>query len=142
LAQPKTITRADLVEALFKNARTPRALATAFLEAMLLRLEQSLVRGDTVKLARFGNFQVRSKTARVGRNPKTGEEVPITPRRVVTFKPSPMLRMRLEKSETKSTRSARAAKTAKPAKTARAKKTATADAAKAAKNTRPRKRSG
>jgi integration host factor subunit alpha len=93
----KTLTRADLVDALVKQAQQPRAAASDLLENLLGAIEAELVRGETVKLARFGNFVVREKRQRVGRNPKTGEEVPITPRRVVTFRPSPMLRTRVEK---------------------------------------------
>jgi integration host factor subunit alpha len=59
---------------------------------MLELMQDALVDGDPVKLSRFGNFNVRAKRQRIGRNPKTGEEVPITPRRVVTFRPSQMLR--------------------------------------------------
>ena len=88
----KTVTRADLVEALAKRANLQRGEATRLLSAMLDHVEAALVEGETVKLSRFGNFQVRAKRKRIGRNPKTGEEVPITPRRVVTFRPSQMLR--------------------------------------------------
>jgi integration host factor subunit alpha len=93
----KTITRADLVEALARRADMQRADANRLLTRMLEMLEDSLVAGDTVKLSRFGNFNVRAKRQRIGRNPKTGEEVPITPRRVVTFRPSQMLREFVEK---------------------------------------------
>jgi integration host factor subunit alpha len=64
---------------------------------MLEMMQDALVEGETVKLSRFGNFNVRDKRQRIGRNPKTGEEVPITPRRVVTFRPSQMLREFVEK---------------------------------------------
>jgi integration host factor subunit alpha len=93
----KTITRADLVEALARRANLQRADANRLLTRMLEMVQDSLVDGDTVKLSRFGNFNVRAKRQRVGRNPKTGEEVPITPRRVVTFRPSQMLREFVEK---------------------------------------------
>lgn len=93
----KTITRADLVEALARRADMQRADANRLLTRMLEMIEDSLVAGDTVKLSRFGNFNVRTKRQRIGRNPKTGEEVPITPRRVVTFRPSQMLREFVEK---------------------------------------------
>lgn len=93
----KTITRADLVEALARRANMQRADANRLLTRMLEMMQDSLVEGDTVKLSRFGNFNVRAKRQRVGRNPKTGEEVPITPRRVVTFRPSQMLREFVEK---------------------------------------------
>lgn len=93
----KTITRADLVEALARRADMQRADANRLLTRMLEMVQDSLVDGDTVKLSRFGNFNVRAKRQRIGRNPKTGEEVPITPRRVVTFRPSQMLRDFVEK---------------------------------------------
>jgi integration host factor subunit alpha len=93
----KTVTRADLVEALAKRANMQRADANRLLTRMLEMMQDSLVGGETVKLSRFGNFNVRAKRQRIGRNPKTGEEVPITPRRVVTFRPSQMLREFVEK---------------------------------------------
>ena len=93
----KTVTRADLVEALAKRANMQRADANRLLTRMLEMMQDALVDGDTVKLSRFGNFNVRAKRQRIGRNPKTGEEVPITPRRVVTFRPSQMLRDFVEK---------------------------------------------
>jgi len=93
----KTVTRADLVEALARSASMQRADANRLLTRMLDLMQDALVEGETVKLSRFGNFNVRAKRQRVGRNPKTGEEVPITPRRVVTFRPSQMLREFVEK---------------------------------------------
>jgi len=93
----KTVTRADLVEALARRANMQRADANRLLTRMLEMMQDALVEGDTVKLSRFGNFNVRIKRQRIGRNPKTGEEVPITPRRVVTFRPSQMLREFVEK---------------------------------------------
>jgi len=93
----KTVTRADLVEALAKRANMQRADANRLLTRMLEMMQDSLVDGETVKLSRFGNFNVRAKRQRIGRNPKTGEEVLITPRRVVTFRPSQMLREFVEK---------------------------------------------
>jgi integration host factor subunit alpha len=87
-----------LVEALARRAGLQRADANRLLTAMLDRMQDALVAGDPVKLSRFGNFVVRAKRQRVGRNPKTGEEVPITPRRVVTFRPSQMLREFVEKT--------------------------------------------
>ena len=93
----KTITRADLVEALARRANMQRADANRLLTRMLEMMQDTLVDGDAVKLSRFGNFNVRTKRQRIGRNPKTGEEVPITPRRVVTFRPSQMLREFVEK---------------------------------------------
>lgn len=93
----KTVTRADLVEAIARRAGLQRNEANRVLGSLLEHIEHSLIEGETVKLSRFGNFAVRAKRQRVGRNPKTGEEVPITPRRVVTFRPSQMLRDFVEK---------------------------------------------
>ena len=93
----KTVTRADLVEALAKRANMQRADANRLLTRMLEMMQDSLVDGEGVKLSRFGNFNVRAKRQRIGRNPKTGEEVPITPRRVVTVRPSQMLRAFVQK---------------------------------------------
>jgi integration host factor subunit alpha len=94
----KTVTRADLVEALVRNCQMQRPDANRLLTRMLDLIQDALVEGEAVKLSRFGNFNVRAKRQRIGRNPKTGEEVPITPRRVVTFRPSQMLRDFVEKS--------------------------------------------
>jgi len=93
----KTLTRADLVEALARRANLQRNDANHLLTRMLDMIQDSLVDGQSVKLSRFGNFNVRAKRQRIGRNPKTGEEVPITPRRVVTFRPSQMLREFVER---------------------------------------------
>jgi integration host factor subunit alpha len=94
----QTITRAELTEALVQETNKTRQECAQFLEDMLSAMETALVEGETVKLSRFGNFVVRQKRERVGRNPKTGQEVPITPRRVVTFRPSQLLRERVEKA--------------------------------------------
>jgi len=100
----KTVTRADLVEALARRAGVQRNDANRLLGAMLEHIEEALVAGDTVKLSRFGNFAVRQKRQRVGRNPKTGQEVPITPRRVVTFRASQMLRDLVEEKSKRARR--------------------------------------
>lgn len=93
----KTITRADLVESLARRTALPRHDANRLLTRMLDLMQDAMVQGETVKISRFGNFNVRAKRQRIGRNPKTGEEVPITPRRVVTFRPSQMFREFVEK---------------------------------------------
>ncbi|MFZ4071571.1 MAG: integration host factor subunit alpha [Caulobacterales bacterium] len=92
----RTLTRQDLAQQLHEKAALPKQAAAEFLEDVLSEIEAAIVRGDTVKLARFGNFVVRAKSERIGRNPKTGQEVPITPRRVATFRPSQILRARVE----------------------------------------------
>lgn len=94
----QTITRADIVDAIVREVGLTRQDSSAFLERVLELVCQELVEDRSVKLARFGNFVVRRKNARVGRNPKTGEEAPITARRVVTFRPSPLMRQRVEAS--------------------------------------------
>lgn len=94
---PKTLTRADLIEALGREIGLPRNECSDLLESMLEHLALALERGELVKLARFGNFAVRDKRPRIGRNPKTGVEAPISARRVVSFKPSQLLRARVER---------------------------------------------
>jgi integration host factor subunit alpha len=88
----KTATRADLLDAIYDSCRSlSRAQARDIFEMALEEISEALVRGETVKLRSFGLFAVRSKRERIGRNPRTGVEVPIKPRRVLTFKPSPVL---------------------------------------------------
>ena len=88
----KTATRADLLDAIYESCRTlSRAQARDIFEMALEEISDALVRGESVKLRSFGLFSVRSKRERIGRNPRTGIEVPIKPRRVLTFKPSPVL---------------------------------------------------
>lgn len=97
MLQAKTVTRADLVEMVSEKSRLPRSDAARIVARVFEVIEETLVHGEAVKLSRFGNFLVRSKRERVGRNPKTGLEVPITPRRVVTFRPSQLLKDKVEK---------------------------------------------
>jgi integration host factor subunit alpha len=88
----RTITRADLLNAVYESCKgLSRAQARDIFEMALEEISQALVRGETVKLRSFGLFAVRSKRERIGRNPRTGIEVPIKPRRVLTFRPSPVL---------------------------------------------------
>ncbi len=88
----KTTTRADLLEAVYSSSPVlSRAQAREVFEIALEEISDALVRGESVKLRSFGLFSIRSKRERIGRNPRTGVEVPITPRRVLTFKPSPVL---------------------------------------------------
>jgi integration host factor subunit alpha len=88
----KTITRADLSEAIYRKVGLSRAESAKLVEQVLGEICDSLAAGEAVKLSGFGNFMVRSKGERVGRNPKTGVEVPIEKRRVMVFKPSDKLR--------------------------------------------------
>src|SRR5690606_27176985 len=88
----KTITRADLAEAVYRTVGLSRTESAQLVEMVIDEICNALVRGETVKLSSFATFQVRYKNERVGRNPKTGEEVPISPRRVLTFKASNILK--------------------------------------------------
>jgi integration host factor subunit alpha len=88
----KTLTRMDLSEAVFREVGLSRNDSSNLVEAVLDEISDALASGETVKISSFGTFSVRSKTARVGRNPKTGEEVPINPRRVLTFRPSHLMK--------------------------------------------------
>ncbi|HVB90371.1 MAG TPA: integration host factor subunit alpha [Beijerinckiaceae bacterium] len=88
----KTITRADLLEVVYGCCPgLSRSQSKEIVEIALDEICATLLRGESVKLRGFGSFSVRSKSARVGRNPRTREEFPITARRVLTFKPSPRL---------------------------------------------------
>jgi len=91
-----TFSRADVVEALTQEAGLARLQAASVLEQMLGILSDTLVRGDSIKISSFGSFQVRHKSKRVGRNPKTKEEVMISARKTLTFKPSQCLKMSIE----------------------------------------------
>jgi integration host factor subunit alpha len=93
----KTVTRADLAESVFRKVGLSRTESAQLVETVIDEICNAIVRGESVKLSSFATFQVRAKNERIGRNPKTGEEVPITPRRVVTFRPSQMLREFVEK---------------------------------------------
>jgi integration host factor subunit alpha len=94
----KTITRADLCEAVYQKVGLSRTESAALVELVLHEITNCLERGETVKLSSFGSFVVRKKGQRIGRNPKTGKEVPISPRRVMVFKPSAILKQRINSS--------------------------------------------
>ncbi len=91
----KTVTRADLCEAVYQQVGLSRTESAALVELFLHETTASLEKGETVKLSSFGSFVVRQKNERIGRNPKTGEEVPIPSRRVLVFKPSNVLKNRV-----------------------------------------------
>ncbi|GHC79719.1 integration host factor subunit alpha [Limoniibacter endophyticus] len=91
----KTLTRADLAEAVYRKVGLSRTESAALVEAILDEICDAIVDGQTVKLSSFATFQVRDKNERIGRNPKTGEEVPISPRRVMTFKASNVLKSKI-----------------------------------------------
>lgn len=88
----RTITRADLANAVYQKVKISRAESADLLDQMLEEIVGALERGEPVRISSFGAFEVRVKKERVGRNPKTGEEVPIEARRVVSFKPSDVLK--------------------------------------------------
>ena len=91
----KTVTRADLCEAVYQKVGLSRTESATLVEMVLKEITDCLERGETVKLSSFGSFVVRKKGQRIGRNPKTGKEVPISPRRVMVFKPSAILKQRI-----------------------------------------------
>ena len=91
----KTLTRMELSEAVFRTVGLSRNESADLVESVLNHLSDALVAGETVKISSFGTFSVREKSARIGRNPKTGEEVPIQPRRVLTFRPSHLMKDRV-----------------------------------------------
>jgi integration host factor subunit alpha len=91
----QTLTRADLAEAVYKQVGLSRSESADLVELILHEISEAIARGENVKLSSFGSFLVRSKTERIGRNPKTGVEVPIKPRRVMVFKASNVLKARV-----------------------------------------------
>lgn len=92
----KTLTRADLAEAVYREVGLSRQDSAQLVESVLDMVSDTLASGETVKLSSFGSFVLRDKNGRMGRNPKTGEEVPIEPRRVLVFKPSQVLKDRID----------------------------------------------
>jgi integration host factor subunit alpha len=91
----KTLTRADLAEAVYRKVGLSRTESAELVETVLDEICEAIVRGETVKLSSFATFHVRGKNERIGRNPKTGEEVPITQRRVLVFRPSQVMKNRV-----------------------------------------------
>ena len=91
----KTLTRMDLSEAVYNSVGLSRNESAQLVESVLQHMSDALVLGETVKISSFGTFSVRAKSARMGRNPKTGDEVPIHPRRVLTFRPSHLMKDRV-----------------------------------------------
>ncbi len=94
----KTVTRADLTEAVYQEVGLSRKELAQLVESVLEQISSTLARGESVKISSFGTFSVRDKAQRIGRNPKTGEEVPILPRRVLVFRASHVLKDRIHKS--------------------------------------------
>ena len=91
----KTTTRSTLSEAVFKNVGLSRNESANLVDTVFSEILMSLINGDDVKISSFGTFIVREKKERIGRNPKTGEEVPITARSVVTFRASNVLKSKV-----------------------------------------------
>lgn len=93
----KTVTRSDLSEIVYNAVGLSRSESAQIVETVLDEISDALIRGEDVKLSSFGSFLVRHKNGRVGRNPKTGEEVPIEPRRVLSFRASHVLKDKINK---------------------------------------------
>ena len=91
----RTITRADLAEAVYAQVGLSRNESASLVEVVLDEVADTLIKGDNVKISSFGSFSIRQKGERVGRNPKTGVEVPILPRRVLVFRASHVLKDRI-----------------------------------------------
>jgi integration host factor subunit alpha len=98
----RTVTRADLSDAVYREVGLSRNESADLVESLLNEISDALVRGEMVKLSSFGNFAIRQKGERVGRNPKTGEEAPISPRRVLGFRASHILKNRINESLSRS----------------------------------------
>ncbi len=96
MADAGTLTRADLAEMLNRQVGLSRVDAAAMVESILGHMTSALLNGDNVKISGFGTFVLRDKAERIGRNPKTGVEVPITPRRVLTFRASQGMRQKVK----------------------------------------------
>ena len=111
-----TMTRADLSEAVYQEVGLSRNDSAALVETILNEMVDSLTRGETVKISSFGSFSVRQKGQRIGRNPKTGEEVPILPRKVLVFRASHVLKNKINRALSKA--AAKAAPPAAPTQTA------------------------
>ena len=94
----ETVTRAQLSEAVYQEVGLSRNESAELVEEVLNEISNTLVRGEQVKISSFGSFSVRQKRERTGRNPKTGEEVPIKPRRVLVFRASNVLKQKINSS--------------------------------------------
>jgi len=94
----KTVTRSHLTEAVYQEVGLSRNESADLVEAILEEISSTLSSGEPVKISSFGSFDVRMKGERIGRNPRTGEEVTITPRRVIVFRPSHVLKNRINGS--------------------------------------------
>jgi len=95
----QTLTRSQLSEAVYQEVGLSRNESSDLLESVLNKMSEVLANGETVKISSFGTFSVRNKKQRIGRNPKTGQEVPILPRRVLVFRPSQVLKARVSSQQ-------------------------------------------
>ncbi len=93
----RTITRADLAEAVYEEVGLSRNESSELVETVIEEISNALIKGDTVKISSFGSFSAKEKGERIGRNPKTGVEVPILPRKVLVFRASHVLKDRINK---------------------------------------------
>jgi integration host factor subunit alpha len=100
----QTVTRAQLSDAVYQEVGLSRNESADLLELVLNEMTAALTRGESVKISSFGSFSIRSKGTRIGRNPKTGEEVPILPRRVLVFRASQLLKSKINDGLTKAAR--------------------------------------
>ncbi len=98
----RTVTRAHLSEAVYQEVGLSRNESAELVETVLREISDTLTKGEPVKISSFGSFSVRQKGRRIGRNPKTGEEVPILPRKVLVFRPSHVLKNRVNGAAGKS----------------------------------------
>ena len=110
----KTVTRADLSEIVYQKVGLSRTESAELVQSVLDEICDAAARGETVKLSGFGSFVVRSKGERVGRNPKTGVEVPILPRRVMVFKPSNVLKAKINGRDTRPRKTRRCGRWTRP----------------------------
>jgi integration host factor subunit alpha len=104
-----TVTRADLAEAVYQEVGLSRNDSATLVETVLGEIVGALTRGETVKISSFGSFSFRQKGRRIGRNPKTGDEVPILPRKVLVFRASHVLKNKINRALTKAAQAAPAA---------------------------------
>ncbi len=102
----ETVTRAHLSEVVYQEVGLSRHESAQLVESVLAQVSDALTAGETVKISSFGSFSVRQKGRRIGRNPKTGAEVPILPRRVLVFRASHVLKDRINDLLTRRPRSA------------------------------------
>tara|TARA_R110001592_G_scaffold79054_1_gene236696 strand:- start:30421 stop:30717 length:297 start_codon:yes stop_codon:yes gene_type:complete len=97
--ESRTVTRADLAEAVYEEVGLSRNESSDLVESVLDEVSKALIEGENVKISSFGSFTIREKGERIGRNPKTGVEVPISPRKVLVFRASHVLKDRVNRGK-------------------------------------------